>query len=96
MSSFDLDTLEPIAGDYVVALNPMRAWESEVRKGHHGPYIQKGEQALVLATWEEGNQLRMRVVRDNRILLFSCASYAVRKNWRIAVAAPRLPTSGCL
>lgn len=95
MSFFDPDTLEPIAGDLIVALNPMRAWEEDRRKGHNGLHIQKGEQALVLATWTEGNQLRIRVVRDNRIILFSCPEHAVRKNWKVAVPAPRLPTSGC-
>lgn len=95
MSFIDLDSLEPVAGDLVVALNPMRAWEEDRLKGHYGEHIQKGEQALVLETWYEGGQRRVRVVRASRILLFSCPDHAVRKNWKVVVPVPRLPTSGC-
>ena len=95
MSSYDLDSLEPVPGDYVMALNAMRAWEQDLYRGFMGEMIMAGEQALVLETWSMGNQRRIRVVRDHRILMFSCAEHAVRRNWRVVVPAPRLPTSGC-
>ncbi len=72
-------------GTLVVALNTMRAWESDDRRGTVGEYIRVGEQALVLAGWITGNQLRLRVFRNNRTLLFSSASHAAHKNWKVAV-----------
>lgn len=95
MFSYDPDTPEPIPGDLVLALNAMRSWEQDSYRGFRGEMIMAGEQALVLETWTVGNQRRMRVVRDQRILLFSCAEHAVRRNWRVVVLAPRIPTSGC-
>lgn len=95
MSCTDLDSLEPIPGDYVLALNAMRSWEQELYRGISGELIMVGEQALVLETWSIGNQRRLRVVRDSRIMLFSCADHAVRRNWRVVVPAPRFPTSDC-
>lgn len=92
MSSPDL---EPIPGDLVAALNTMRSWEREDFRGHSGQHIQVGEQALVIGAWFVGNQLRLRVVRAERVLLFSSAAHAVRRNWSIVRAAPRLPTLGC-
>jgi len=87
--------LEPIPGDLVMALNAMRAWESEEVRGYVGELIMVGEQALVLATWDVGNQRRLKVVRDNRVLMFSCAGHTVHRNWKVVMPAPRFPTSGC-
>lgn len=95
MSTSDLDSFEPVPGDYVMALNAMRSWEQDSYRGFMGEMIMAGEQALVLETWTVGNQRRVRVVRDQRILLFSCAEHAVRRNWRVVMPAPRMPTSGC-
>ena len=82
MSSTVLD--EPVAGCLLVALRPMRAWENDDVRGELGTVIMTGEQALLLATWLEGKQRRLRVVRDQRIFLFSCADHTVNKNWRAA------------
>ena len=83
--------LEPIPGDLIVARIAMRSWESDDVRGRNGLYVKEGEQALVIATWTVGNQFRLRVVRDQRILLFSHPVHVVRVNWAIAHAAPRLP-----
>jgi hypothetical protein len=91
----DLDSLEPIAGDLIVALVGIRSWENEQHRGVDGLYIEKGQQALVLSTWMVGNQCRIKVLRDNRILVFSHPDHCVRKNWKVAVPVPRLPTLGC-
>lgn len=74
--------LEP--GDLIVALNDLRAWETDQKRGWSHVYILKGQQALVINTWLVGNQLRMRVLRNLRVLLFSCPAHVVYRNWRIA------------
>ncbi len=95
MSYSDLDSLTPVPGDLVMARVCMRAWESEERKGLNGAYIDRGEQALIITTWSVGNQLRIKLLRDQRLLVFSCAEHCVRKNWKVVRPAPRLPTLGC-
>jgi hypothetical protein len=95
MSYTDLDSLEPIPGDLIVALHVMRAWEEEDRRGKDGTIINEGEQALVLASWNVGNKRRFKLFRNDRILTFSCFEHCVRRNWKVARAAPRLPTTGC-
>ena len=95
MSYTDLDTLEPIPGDLVMALTPMRSWESEDVRGTGGTYIQHGETALVLATWMVGTKVRLKLVRDDRMRIFSCQHFVVRRNWKVVMPAPRLPTFGC-
>ena len=87
-------TSEPIPGDYIVALNVLRAWVSDTIRGWNHYHIQKGEQALVIQTWFVGNQVRLRVFRDGRILVFSCPQHALKNNWLISIHASRLPTSG--
>jgi hypothetical protein len=81
MSSTYLDVLP---GDLLVALRPMRAWENDRAKGTSGCPIGAGEQALVLETWTEGHQRRVRVIRDQRLLLFSCPDHVACRNWRLA------------
>jgi hypothetical protein len=75
-------SLEP--GDLIVATHDMRAWETDERRGVSGEWVLKGEQALVINTWHAGNQIRIRVLRDLRVLLFSCPTHVVYRNWRIA------------
>lgn len=93
MSYIDLDSLEPIPGDLVMARRDMRGWESEDRRGVSGEWMLTGEQAMVIDTWSHGNQRRIRVIRDLRIILFSCPDHVVRKNWKVVGPAPRLPSS---
>jgi hypothetical protein len=90
MSYTDLDALEPVPGDLIVARVAMRAWEDDSRRGTNGEVIQAGEQAMVVQTWEVGNQRRMRVIHDQRLLVFSCAAHVVRRNWKVAGPAPRV------
>lgn len=89
------DVTQAVPGDLIVALNVMRAWTSDTTRGHSSIHIQKGEQALVIQAWEVGNQLRLRVLRASRILVFSCPLHAFWQNWEVARTAPRFPTSGC-
>lgn len=95
MSSSDLSELEPVPGDLVVAKNVMRAWETELVRGNMGAHILKGEQVLVVEVWDVGNQRRMKVIREDRIMVFSNPLHVVRQNWTIAQAVPRFPSSGC-
>jgi len=76
--------LTPLPGDLVVALKESRAWESELVRNLNGDVIQVGEIAMVLYTYDVGAQLRMHVLRNNRIMLFSCARRVWSQNWKIA------------
>ena len=62
----------------------MRAWEDETCRGKSGSYIQPGQQALVVAAWSVGNQLRIKAYRDERVLVFSCPDHCAHKNWDVA------------
>ena len=92
MSSTCPDGVLP--GDLLVALRPMRAWEDDRAKGTHGCPIRPGEQALVLESWLEGAQRRVRVIRDQRLLLFSCPDHAVAKNWGLARRSQPIGSGG--
>jgi len=67
-----------------VALVPMRAWEDDERRGEHGLRLDAGQHVLVIDTWEVGKQLRVRVVYDERVTVFSCAMRVVDRNWKVA------------
>ena len=61
----------------------MRAWDNESCRGTAGALILPGQQALLLETWLEGNQRRLRLVREQRIVLFSCPDHVVGRNWKL-------------
>lgn len=94
ISTYNGALLQVLPGDMIIALNSMRAWETQNIRGKYGEYINKGEQVLVLSTHTCGHHLRLTVLRDNRILFFSCASYALHKNWKMASQITGFPTSG--
>lgn len=71
------------SGDLIVALKDMRAWESQDKRGSNGSYILKGQQALVISTWLVGHHLRIQVLREQRILIFSNKEHVVSSNWNI-------------
>jgi len=87
------DALEALVGDMVMARCPMRSWESEHERGNNGRWIAPGEQALVVASWTEGSQRRFKVLRDNRVMLFSMSFWLVSTNWEVIMRPTRLPTS---
>jgi hypothetical protein len=91
-SCAEVGEFEPVPGDLIVALHTMRAWEDEFERGLMGEHVQAGEQAFVVSTWSVGNQRRMKLLREDRLLVFSCANHCVCKNWRVVRAGPRLPT----
>jgi hypothetical protein len=71
-------------GDLLVAHNMMRAWESTDCRGHRGPYIEEGQQCMLLQTWTVGNQRRLHVLFNDRVLLFSSAEHCLHRNWSVA------------
>lgn len=74
--------LEP--GAFLIAQRSMRSWEDVDTKGTSGTVISVGQQALLIATWLVGEQRRFRVIRDERILLFSCPDHVTFRNWKVA------------
>lgn len=71
-----------VPGDVLLALNPMRTWESDSVRGSNGRYLEKGAVVLVLNTWIVGNQLRLRIIHNDHVMLVSCAEHAAHKNWK--------------
>lgn len=92
MSSSD-HKLDIVPGDIVAAVHEMRAWETDEKRGWSGHWIQQGDQAMVIQTWFVGNQRRVKVMCNNRFMLFSCGDHCVFKNWRMVTPAPRTTTS---
>ena len=87
------DLIDPIPGDLVIAKNSMRAWETDDVRGKRGSYIDEGNQALVLETWVVGNQRRLRVLFNNRVLVFVCRDMITYKNWDIVKSQSMTPSS---
>jgi len=81
VSSTTVNLPEP--GDMLIALNCMRAWESQFVRGKIGDWILVGEQVFVISTTMVGNQIRLFVIRDNRIMTFSSLPHVVCRNWNI-------------
>lgn len=71
-------------GDLAVSLVPMRAWEDDNRRGDDGLALAAGQHVLVIDTWLVGKQLRLRVVYDERVIVFSCPLRVVDRNWKVA------------
>ena len=71
------------SGDMIVSLVPMRAWESDERKGEDGMRIPSGQPVLVIDAWTVGKRLRLRVIYDDRIVVFSCPLRVACRNWKL-------------
>lgn len=79
-----IETLSPFkVGDLLVARKPMRAWVSDAERGTAGTVIVPGEQALVVETWLVGHHRRLRLLRKDRMLLFSCLDHTIFMNWAL-------------
>lgn len=68
-------------GDLVIATVMMRAWISDDERGDGGTWLHTGDHALVLQVWHVGEQRRMRVLFNNKLLLFSASDDASLYNW---------------
>lgn len=62
----------------------MRAWETEWYCGINGSQIAPEQVALVVQAWQlyEG-MIRMLVLCNNRIVMFSCHTKHVSNNWHV-------------
>lgn len=84
---------QPLPGDVVHAVHRMRAWENDNERGTEGIWIEAGQTALVLQLWYVGRQrVRVRMLFNDRIAMFSCRSPDLAQNWH--VANRQLPSSG--
>lgn len=84
---------DPSPGDLIVALNDVRAWESETKRGMSMTWMHKGEHALLVATWMVGKQYRLAVLHNHRIMFFSHPYHTLHRNWFIANREPEMPVS---
>lgn len=79
-------------GTLLQVLRPMRAWENDRERGYEGTVIEPGTRALLLQTWEVGNQVRLRVIANDHILLFSNPRHTVTLNWEVVSEAKVTPS----
>ncbi len=71
----------PKPGDLVVARRALKAWVNDRERGTDGLTIYAGDRAFVVQTWLEGQQFRLRVLLNDRLVLFSHALHCVALNW---------------
>ena len=61
----------------------MRAWKNDHERGDEGVWVEPGQLALVIEIKLVGSgKTRMRVLTDQRIVMFSCYTHDLVKNWR--------------
>lgn len=72
----------PHPGDMLSSLVPMRAWEDDNRRGTRGTCLAAGQHVLVVGKWDVGGQLRMKVIYDDRVIVFSCSRRVMDRNWK--------------
>lgn len=80
-----------LPGDVVVVQHEMRAWVSDTERGNDGDWVRPGDIGFVVETWTVGNQVRLRVLINDRLAVFSNPPHTVRLNWR-KVAADTTPS----
>lgn len=80
------------SGTLIRALKSMRAWSNDQERGYDGPVIEPGAQALVLQTWMVGEQVRIRVMANDTIMLFSNPKHTVSLNWEVLSEAKATPS----
>lgn len=71
----------PNPGDLVVTRRAMRAWVGDNERGHDGHRVDTGRTAIVLQRWRVGNQVRLRVIVDGKVVVFSHSPHCVSLNW---------------
>lgn len=72
------------AGDLIVAMGTMRAWESTQRRGLEHFHSSVGQVVLVLASWTIGANTRLIVVIDGTVRVFSSRTDNLPLNWEHA------------
>lgn len=68
-------------GDLLVSRRALKAWENDKERGTDGLLIDAGEIGIILQSWTEINQIRVRLLIKNKIALFSHKNYCIWLNW---------------
>lgn len=71
-----------VPGDIVVVQRKMRAWVSDLERGTDGAWVRPGDVGLIVETWSVGNQVRLRLLISDRLVVFSNPPHTVHLNWR--------------
>lgn len=71
----------PKVGAMIVARRQLKAWENDRERGSAGLVVREGDVGLLVETWREGNQVRLRVLIKDALVLFSHAHHCVWLNW---------------
>jgi hypothetical protein len=81
--------LEVFPGDVIAAVRYMRAWESDTCRGYTGRDVHKDDEGLLISTRMIGNQLRLYILMNERIEIFSSNPHVLGLNWRVVSRPPR-------
>lgn len=73
----------PLPGDIICAVVQTRSWVDENYRGQDGIKIWVNDIALVIQVWASGNQVRIRALMNDQIVILSSAHKSIRWQWRI-------------
>lgn len=71
----------PLPGDMLVARRFLKSRCSDGEKLYDVTSVYSGSVGLLLQTWRSGNQVRLQVLTEGSIMLFSHAAHCVTLNW---------------
>ena len=78
---YDLSLPIPAPGMMLIARTPMRAWADDYFYGTTGEIVNEGTIGVVIQSWKVGNQVRLRMLVMNTILVLSTAHRDLSRNW---------------
>lgn len=78
------DNLMPCPGDMIVARHNMTSWNSVLEYAPSSGQIYVNEYAIVIQRWLIGHNVRLIVLHNGMIRIFSCKLSNLRRNWKIA------------
>lgn len=71
----------PKPGDLIIARRMLKAWESDDERGGNGLVVNYGDTGVVVQVWRVGNQVRLRLLIKDVVVVFSHAHHVVWLNW---------------
>lgn len=82
-----IDVILPSPGTMIRAMRRMHGWESDDVKGQDGPWVTEGDVGLVVQAWFVGRRhIRLRLIINDLINVFSCERHNLSVNWSLIKA----------
>jgi hypothetical protein len=74
----------PTVGSLLVARRPMQAWINDNERGQGGLRVAEGDTGLVLQVWRVNTRVRIRMLVNDVVVMFSHVQNCVWLNWHSA------------